>query len=105
MKIYTKTGDQGETSLADGTRIKKSSGRIQSYGAVDEINSHIGMLISLMSSKSNLIDIVDDLIIIQHQLFTLGSDLANPQKKLDNYPRITEGEVTFLENCIDKFDK
>ena len=58
-----------------------------------------------MSSKSNLIDIVEDLILIQHQLFTLGSDLVNPQKKLDNYPRITEGEVTFLENCIDKFDK
>ena len=80
MKIYTKTGDQGETSLADGTRIKKSSGRIQSYGAVDEINSHIGMLISLMSSKSNLIDIVEDLIIIQHQLFTLGSDLVIHRK-------------------------
>ena len=105
MKIYTKTGDQGETNSLMVPRIKKSSGRIQSYGAVDEINSHIGMLISLMSSKSNLIDIVEDLIIIQHQLFTLGSDLTNPQKKLDNYPRITEGEVTFLENCIDKFDK
>lgn len=105
MKIYTKTGDQGKTSLADGTRVEKSSSRIQSYGAVDEINSHIGMLISLMYSKSNLADMVLDLIIIQHQLFTLGSDLANPQQKVENYPRITEGEVTFLENCIDKFDK
>ena len=54
MKIYTKTGDQGETGLADGTRVRKSHSRIQSYGAVDEINSHVGMLISLMSSKSNL---------------------------------------------------
>jgi cob(I)alamin adenosyltransferase len=105
MKIYTKSGDQGETSLADGSRVRKSSSRIQSYGAVDEINSHIGMLISLMNSKSNLSDMVKDLIIIQHQLFTLGSDLANPQHTLENYPRITEGEITFLENCIDKFDK
>ena len=105
MKIYTKTGDKGETSLFDGTRVKKSSSRIESYGSVDEINSHIGMLMSLMSSKSNLTDIVEDLFIIQHQLFTLGSDLANPHQKLDNYPRITESEVTFLENCIDKFDK
>ena len=105
MKIYTKTGDNGETSLFDGTRVKKSTSRIESYGSVDEINSHIGMLISLMSSKSNLIDIVEDLLIIQHQLFTLGSDLANPRQKLDNYPRITDREVTFLENCIDKFDK
>ncbi len=104
MKIYTKTGDQGETGLADGTRVRKSNYRIQSYGAVDEVNSHVGMLISLMSSKSNLKDIVEDLIMIQHQLFTLGSDLANPQKKLENYPRITEREITFLENCIDKFD-
>ena len=105
MKIYTKTGDQGETGLADGTRVSKSSSRIQSYGAVDEINSQIGMLISLIGSNSYLTDIVEDLIRIQHQLFTLGSDLANPQQKLDNYPRITDGEVTFLENCIDKFDK
>jgi cob(I)alamin adenosyltransferase len=105
MKIYTKTGDQGQTSLADGTRVKKSSNRIQSYGLVDEINSHIGLLISLMGSKSDLTEIVEDLIKIQHQLFTLGSDLANPHQKVDNYPRITEGEVTFLENCIDKFDK
>jgi len=104
MKIYTKTGDQGETSLANGTRVRKSSIRIQSYGAVDEINSHIGMLISLINSNSNLTAIVEDLIIIQNQLFTLGSDLANPQQKLDNYPRITDEEVTFLENCIDKFD-
>jgi cob(I)alamin adenosyltransferase len=105
MKIYTKTGDHGETGLADGTRVRKSHSRIQSYGAVDEINSHVGMLISLMSSKPNLKDMVEDLITIQHQLFTFGSDLANPKKKLENYPRITEREVTFLENCIDKFDK
>ncbi len=76
MKIYTKTGDQGETSLADGTRVKKSSNRIQSYGSVDEINSHIGLLISLMGSKSDLTEIVEYLIKIQHQLFTLGSDLS-----------------------------
>ncbi|TVP41753.1 cob(I)yrinic acid a,c-diamide adenosyltransferase [Candidatus Nitrosocosmicus arcticus] len=105
MKIYTKTGDKGETSLFDGTRVKKSSNRIESYGSVDEINSHIGMLLSLMSSKSNLSDVVEDLFIIQNQLFTLGSDLANPRQNLDNYPRITEREVTFLENCMDKFDK
>jgi cob(I)alamin adenosyltransferase len=105
MKIYTKTGDNGETSLFDGTRVKKSSSRIESYGSVDEINSHIGMLMSLMNSKTNLLDIVRDLFIIQHQLFTLGSDLANPSQKLENYPRITDGEIAFLENCIDKFDK
>ena len=105
MKIYTKTGDSGETSLFDGTRVKKSSNRIESYGSVDEINSHIGMLMSLMSSKTNLLDLVEDLFLIQHQLFTLGSDLANPNQKLDNYPRITDGEIAFLENCIDKFDK
>ncbi|HKU83357.1 MAG TPA: cob(I)yrinic acid a,c-diamide adenosyltransferase [Candidatus Nitrosocosmicus sp.] len=105
MKIYTKTGDLGETSLADGTRVKKSSSRIQSYGEIDEINSNIGMLISLISSNPVFTDTTEDLIKIQHQLFTLGSDLANPQQKLNNYPRITEGEVTFLENCIDKSDK
>jgi cob(I)alamin adenosyltransferase len=105
MKIYTKTGDNGETSLFDGTRVKKSSSRIESYGSIDEINSHIGMLMSLMNSKTNLIDIVRDLFIIQHQLFTLGSDLANPRQQVENYPRITDREIAFLENCIDKFDK
>jgi len=105
MKIYTKTGDLGETGLADGTRVRKSSSRIQSYGEIDEINSNIGMLISLISSNPVLTDLTEGLIKIQHQLFTLGSDLANPQPKLNNYPRITEREVTYLENCIDKFDK
>lgn len=105
MKIYTKTGDEGETSLFDGTRVKKSSSRIECYGSIDEINSHIGILMSLMSSKTKLIDLVEDLFIIQHQLFILGSDLANPRQKLDNHPRITDGEVAFLENCIDKFEK
>jgi cob(I)alamin adenosyltransferase len=60
---------------------------------------------SLMNSKTDLIDIVRDLFIIQHQLFTLGSDLANPRQLEENYPRITDGEIAFLENCIDKFDK
>jgi len=105
MKIYTKTGDLGETSLADGTRVKKSSSRIQSYGEIDEINSNIGMLISVIGSNPVFKDTTEALIKIQHQLFTLGSDLANPQHKSNNYPRITEGEVTYLENCIDKFDK
>jgi cob(I)alamin adenosyltransferase len=105
MKIYTKTGDQGETSLADGTRVRKSSNRIRAYGSVDEINSHIGLLISLIGSNNDFMDIEEDLIKIQNQLFILGSDLANPHQDLDNYPRITEVEVTFLENSIDKFDE
>ncbi|HKR73909.1 MAG TPA: ATP:cob(I)alamin adenosyltransferase, partial [Candidatus Nitrosocosmicus sp.] len=55
MKIYTKTGDKGKTSLFDGSRVSKSSNRIKSYGLIDEVNSHIGILISLINNNPEVI--------------------------------------------------
>ena len=75
MKIYTKTGDEGKTSLFDNSRVWKSDERILSYGAVDELNSSIGVALSLELDP----EIKDILIKIQNDLFIVGSDLANPK--------------------------
>ena len=79
MKIYTKAGDQGKTSLIGGTRVPKSHIRIESYGTVDELNSFIGLLNDLVvDAKINA-----DLKEIQDRLFTVGSSLAcDPEKEL-----------------------
>ena len=96
MKIYTKTGDEGKTSLFDNSRVWKSDERIMSYGAVDELNSSIGVALSLELDP----EIKDILIKIQNDLFIVGSDLANP-KMSDKKIRTTPEMITFLEQKID----
>ncbi len=105
MKIYTKTGDTGTTALYGGTRVSKHHLRIESYGTVDELNSHIG-LIRDQNIDSNS---VQSLIKIQNDLFTLGAMLATPKEKETlksgkerlNIPKINAGSTLFLENQID----
>ena len=96
MKIYTKTGDEGKTSLFDSTRVLKSDERIRSYGAVDELNSSIGIALSLELDQ----EIKDILIRIQNDLFIVGSDLANPNMSDKKIPTTSE-MITFLEQKID----
>ena len=96
MKIYTKTGDEGKTSLFDNSRVWKSDERIMSYGAVDELNSSIGVALSLELDS----EIKDILIKIQNDLFIVGSDLANPNMS-DKKIRTTPEMITFLEQKID----
>ena len=105
MKIYTKSGDKGKTSLFDGSRVIKSNKRIESYGLIDEVNSNIGILISLLDKLSELNDLKEMLFGVQRQLFILGSDLANPSNKDSEYPRIIKNHVLQLENQIDEMDK
>ena len=96
MKIYTKTGDEGKTSLFDNSRVWKSDQRIMSYGAVDELNSSLGIALSLeLDSEIKAI-----LIKLQNDLFIVGSDLANPNMS-DNKIRTTPEMITFLEQKID----
>ena len=76
MKIYTKTGDQGETSLFGGKRVKKTHLSIQAYGTVDELNSWIGLIKDNLSAEENSF-----LISVQEQLFTVGSYLATGDNK------------------------
>ena len=96
MKIYTKTGDEGKTSLFDNSRVWKSDERIMSYGAVDELNSSIGIALSLELDS----EIKEILIKIQNDLFIVGSDLANPNMT-DKKIRTTEEMIIFLEQKID----
>jgi cob(I)alamin adenosyltransferase len=98
MKIYTKTGDKGQTSLIGGTRVSKGDLRIEAYGTVDELNSYIGLIrdqeISERAKKS--------LVEIQDRLFTIGAILASdPVKSKMKIPELHEDDVTFLEVEID----
>ena len=75
MKIYTKTGDKGETGLFGGERVSKDSLRISAYGTIDELNSFLGYTITEVKDAS----VKDTLLKIQNYLFTIGSDLATPE--------------------------
>lgn len=109
MKIYTKTGDKGETSLFGGIRVKKYNLRIEAYGTVDELNSYIGLI------RDQKIDQItfNTLVKIQNELFTLGAMLATPpsKEKLKSgedrlkISKINEKEITFLEKEIDNMNK
>lgn len=105
MKIYTKTGDKGTTSLIGGTRIAKDSLRIEAYGTIDELNSNIGMI---RNFKIDACD-QDELNIIQNKLFNIGSFLATPNqdefdKLAEKIHKISEKDINNLENEIDKIN-
>ena len=96
-KVYTKTGDQGQTSLVGGARVSKSSLRVDAYGDVDELNSMIGVARSQSSDEA-----IDEVLgLIQNDLFTLGADLASPAEI--QVPRISEPFVVKLEEISDRF--
>lgn len=103
IKIYTKTGDAGKTSLIGGTKVPKSNIRIDSYGTVDELNSFIGMVRDQVDD-SNSKNVLKE---IQDRLFTIGSSLAcDPEKEpLMKIPDLKEEDVTFLEREIDKMNE
>lgn len=101
MKIYTKKGDKGETSLFGGQKVQKNSKRISSYGTVDELNSILGMAIAFGVSERGK----ELLLTIQQQLFVLGADLATPESRTTRIDRISEKEVEFLEHNIDTLEE
>lgn len=103
-KVYTKTGDKGETSLIGGTRVKKNNIRIEAYGTVDELNSWIGLLRDSLPETQRNQELL--LIEIQDRLFTMGSNLANDlaRSKME-LPTLNEGDVQLLEEKIDFMEK
>lgn len=102
MKIYTKKGDDGTTGLLGGTRLPKHHLRIECYGTVDELNSFIGMLRDHVASSQW----TDELIKIQEELFTIGSNLAaDPEKNRMTLPEVTEADILHLEQQMDEMDK
>ncbi len=103
IKIYTKTGDAGKTSLIGGTKVPKSHIRIESYGTIDELNSFIGLANDLIiDEKTNAM-----LKEIQDRLFTVGSSLAcDPDKEpMMKIPDLKESDVQLLESEIDKMNE
>ena len=103
LKIYTKTGDKGTTSLLGGTRVPKSHIRIETYGTTDELNSWIGLISDQVSHKRS----VKALKEIQDRLFTIGSSLAcDPEKETKmKIPDLLESDVEFLEKEIDRMNE
>lgn len=102
LKIYTKTGDAGNTSLIGGTKVPKSHLRIESYGTVDELNSYIG----LVHDQSDIIQVRETLKEIQDRLFTIGSSLAcDPDKEPKlRIPDLKDEDITLLEKEIDRMN-
>jgi len=103
MKIYTKTGDKGETGLFGGERVSKDSLRISAYGTIDELNSFIGYSITEIKDQS----VKDNLIKIQNYLFTIGSDLATPETDMNTKLNIQRTPKSFyieIEKMIDHYD-
>jgi cob(I)alamin adenosyltransferase len=104
MKIYTKTGDKGETSLLGGQRVRKDNIRLEAYGTIDELNSFIGMLRNFVPDDydKNLI------CFIQNRLFDVGAFLAaeeeNAEYPLPQLRSIKDEDIKMLEQAIDRFD-
>jgi cob(I)alamin adenosyltransferase len=102
MKIYTKTGDRGQTALFGGARVSKASLRVSAYGDVDELNSHLGVVCAHCTDAA----LGTRLREIQAELFSLGAELAkNPDKDVDlGVPGIADPEIERLEHDIDTFE-
>jgi len=100
MKIYTRTGDTGDTGLFGGPRVRKDHARIEAYGTIDELNAVLGMVRSqeLPPELSTLLET------FQNDLFTLGAELATPDPGQHEMPRVAENDVARLEKQIDHFE-
>ncbi|MDD2494611.1 MAG: cob(I)yrinic acid a,c-diamide adenosyltransferase [Tissierellia bacterium] len=98
MKIYTKTGDKGQTSLFDGTRVDKDSLRVEAYGTIDELNSSIGLASKFVED----VQIKEKLLKIQKRLFFVAGDLATVEKNKYIY-KIKEEDIESLERIIDEY--
>ena len=107
FKIYTKTGDKGETSLFGGARVPKSHVRVEAYGTVDELNSYIGLLTDLIETLPKGTPSEQYKLIlkeIQDRLFTIGSILATEPSKHMKTPDLKNEDIQLLENEIDAMD-
>jgi cob(I)alamin adenosyltransferase len=103
MRIYTRTGDKGETGLLGGARVAKDDARIEAYGTVDELNSHMGLLRDLADARDQQL-----LIGIQRMLFTIGSQLASSsaeERARFKLPAIGEADIGALEEAMDAMDR
>ncbi|MBY6275297.1 cob(I)yrinic acid a,c-diamide adenosyltransferase [Symbiobacterium thermophilum] len=104
MRIYTRTGDKGDTSLRWGERVPKNALRVEVYGTVDEANAHVGMAVAMMEGPA-FAAVRDVLLRVQNELFYVGADLATPPNRdRGEQPRITQASVDALEADIDRLE-
>jgi cob(I)alamin adenosyltransferase len=102
MKIYTKNGDKGKTRLVDGRECSKASLRVEAYGALDELNSSLGVVVSQLPVLPQAAKLMDELLLIQNELFNLGSHLACVDEKArERLPALNEKWIERLEASID----
>ena len=101
FRIYTKTGDKGQTALFGGRRVPKSHLRVDAYGTVDELNSFVGLLRDVVVDKPTK----DILATIQHRLFTVGAHLASDPEKNLAKPDLLPSDISLLEDDMDAMDK
>lgn len=105
MKIYTKTGDKGETSLLGGKRVRKDNIRLEAYGTVDELNANLGMILNYLDDDFD----INLISFIQNKLFDIGAILAAEEEDAE-YPlpqlnQINDNNIKILEEAIDRYDK
>ncbi|WP_174734609.1 cob(I)yrinic acid a,c-diamide adenosyltransferase [Mesobacillus harenae] len=100
MRIYTRTGDKGQTSIIGG-RVDKDDIRVEAYGTVDEVNCFVGQAMTQLEQGDLFQDIIEDLEKIQHELFDCGGDLANISKSREL--KLTKDSVDYMEKRIDEF--
>ncbi|PMR75477.1 cob(I)yrinic acid a,c-diamide adenosyltransferase [Billgrantia endophytica] len=100
-KIYTRTGDKGDTGLGDGSRVAKHDPRVEAFGTVDETNATIGL--AQLHAEGELRQV---LATVQNDLFDVGADLCTPEQEAPEYPplRVTASQVEFLERRIDAWN-
>lgn len=117
MKIYTRTGDKGQTSLFGGERVSKTNGRVGAYGTLDELNSHLGLCVALARKEKQFADEILWLLHVQRDLFALGSWLASKEASeraargeeafegaRQNRTHVDEARVAELEQRIDSWE-
>jgi cob(I)alamin adenosyltransferase len=101
MKIYTKVGDEGNTCFFGCGMVKKNDPRIEAFGALDELNSVIGVTLCFIEDEK----LRDLLTKIQNDLFTIGADLAGSEVKSDSLPRVTQNHIKEIESIIDELEE
>ena len=102
-KVYTRTGDKGQTSIVGGIRVSKASARLEAYGTVDELSSHLGLLAAMLSEG----EYHDMIIRVQNNLFNVCTNLATDQSQTPLYDsaKLADGEIELLEKEVDRMVK